>query len=430
MGAFNSQLGIAQSYYAATATPPLETTRLTGAATADVAVVGAGCTGLAAALAAARAGYSVIVLEGGEIGWGASGRNGGQIIPGLRMSAFDLVRKYGADHARKLFDLATSARDAVVKLIQDEGIECDLRLTGHLTGAIRESDMPGLEQEVRCMREVMDYPHASIIDHAAMQQEVARPYVGGMLDMGGGHMHPLNYTLGLAKAVIAAGARIHSNSAAIELSRSSVETKIQTEHGYIKAKYVILAGDSLLGDLDRNISRYIMPIANYIATTSPLPEEITLIRNDRAVSDTKFVVNYYRMTADGRLLFGGGERYTTSPPADMAAFVRPFLEKNFPQISGITIDHAWGGLVSVTRTRLPHLGRNGPVLWAHGYSGMGTILSTLAGRLLADAIDGDSRGLDLFRSINPPPFPGGTALRGPLHTLAMLWFSMRDRIGL
>ena len=429
MPGFNSDLGMAQSYYAATAHASASTTMLRGEHAAELVVVGGGCTGLAAALHAARAGHDVVLIEGGRIGWGASGRNGGQIIPGLRKGAVELVKLYGEEHAHALFSLAIEAREAVLDLIEREAIQCDLKRTGHLVGAIRDHDMPALQHEVECLASVMDYHEAELLGPQAITSEVATDYRGGLLDRSGGHLHPLNYTLGLAEAAARAGARLHEGSPAVGIESSRERVRVATPNGSVRARYCILAGDALLGTLDRRIARYIMPIANYIATTVPLDNPAAVIAHDRAISDTRFVVNYFRLTADGRLLFGGGEKYTTRPPVDMADFVRPFMERTFPQLKGIPISHAWGGLVSVTRTRLPHVGREGPVLWAHGYSGMGTILSTLAGSVLARAIDGQAAGLDLFVSIAPPPFPGGTTLRTPLHTLAMLWFAMRDRLG-
>ncbi len=172
----------------------------------------------------------------------------------------------------------------------------------------------------------------------------------------------------------------------------------------------------------------IMPVANYIVATEPLADPAALIVHDRAVSDSRFVVNYFRLSREGRLLFGGGERYSRAPPADIALFVRPFLERTFPQLRGVRVDYAWGGLVSVTQTRLPHIGREGDVFFAHGYSGMGVVLSTLAGKLVVDAMAGAAAEFDLFAGVAPPPLPGGESLRGPLHVLGMLWYALRDRL--
>jgi len=243
-------------------------------------------------------------------------------------------------------------------------------------------------------------------------------------------MHTLNYALGLARAAAAAGAVLHEQSPAMSLTQGEGRVRVVTASGAaVQARHAVLAGDALLSGLCSRVNSRIMPVANYVVATKPLPDPRALIPHDVAVSDSQFVVNYYRMTADGRLLFGGGERYTPDPPADIAGFVRPHMEAVFPQVRGIGIDHAWGGLVSITMTRLPHVGREGEVLFAHGYSGMGVILSTLAGKLLVEAIGGETARFELFASVEPPAFPGGTALRGPLHVLGMLWYALRDRVG-
>ena len=275
----------------------------------------------------------------------------------------------------------------------------------------------------------MAYPHAEVLDAGAARAQVDTPYHGGLLDRLGGHMHPLNYTLGLARAASAAGATLHEQSKAVSLEQTGGRVRVATAGGGVRARHAILAGDALLHGLSARVNGRIMPVANYVVTTEPLDDPGALIPTDVAVSDTKFVVNYYRRTVDGRLLFGGGERYTPDPPSDIAGFVRPHMEAVFPQLRGTRIDHAWGGLVSVTTSRLPHVGREGEVLFAHGYSGMGVILSTLAGKLLAEEIGGRSERFDLFAQVEPGAFPGGTALRGPLYVLGMLWYALRDRLG-
>jgi gamma-glutamylputrescine oxidase len=191
---------------------------------------------------------------------------------------------------------------------------------------------------------------------------------------------------------------------------------------------VILAGDALLRGLSARVNRRIMPVANYIVATEPLKDPQALIAGDLAVTDSRFVVDYFRLTRDGRLLFGGGERYTPRSPPDIGAFVRPYLERTFPQLAGVPFDHAWGGMVSITLSRLPHIGRDGPVLFAHGYSGQGAVLSSLAGKLLAEALEGNAAGLEQFEYVEPPAFPGGRLLSWPLHVLGMAWYALRDRL--
>jgi gamma-glutamylputrescine oxidase len=415
------------SYYTATARPFPHLPALQGEIKTDVAVIGGGYTGLSAALNLAERGYQVALVEQARIGWGASGRNGGQMIPGLRKGAKGLVKLYGPERAKALFDLAFEARGLVLDIIERHAIDCDLRLTGHLVGAVNGSDLRDLEEEAECLAAVMKFPHAEILSAAEARGKVDTPYHGAMYEPLGGHMHPLNYTLGLAGAAIAAGVTIHENSVAVRLEREP-SIRVSTAKGSVRAKHVVLAGDALLNGLEPRVNSRIMPVGNYIVATEPLEGKRNVIPANVAVSDTRFVVNYYRMSADGRLLFGGGERYTPSPPADIAGFVRPHMEATFPQLQGCRIDHVWGGLVSVTTSRLPHVGHYGEVYFAHGYSGKGVILSTLSGKLLAEAITGDATRLDLFSTLTPMPFPGGTALRGPLYVLGMLWYAMRDRI--
>jgi gamma-glutamylputrescine oxidase len=424
---FNDGLAMPSSYYVATANAWREQPALEGEREADLVVVGGGCTGLSAAFHAARAGLSVVVLEGGRVGWGASGRNGGQIIPGLRKGAVELVQLYGVGRARALLGLALEARDLVVGLIEAHRIDCDLKTTGHLLGAAKARDLTWMEAEAECLASVMNYPHVDLLSASQVGEDVATAYHGGLLDRRGGHMHPLNYTLGLAEAALAAGAVIHERSEVTGLTTNG-GVRARTRAGAVRARHAVLAGDALLRGLCSRVNRRIMPVANYIAATRPLPDPAALIPRDVAVSDSRFVVNYYRLSADGRLLFGGGERYSPEPPADMADFVRGHMEAVFPQIRGVPIDHAWGGLVSVTQTRLPHVGRVGEVLFAHGYSGLGVVLSTLAGRLLVEEILGRHERFELFAALEPPPFPGGVGLRGPLHVLGMLWYAFRDRV--
>ena len=422
----NTSFGMAHSYYVATANPFPPAPALAGTAEADVCVIGGGCTGLSAALSAARRGFSVILLEGGHIGWGASGRNGGQIIPGLRKGPAELVGLYGRDFARRLFDLGVSARDLVVGLVRDHDIACDLSLTGHLHAAVRQHHLRALDADAECCATVMNYPHITMLSRAEMQEEVqSTDYCGGLLDRQGGHLHPLNYATGLARAAAAAGVRLFERSRVTALDDGRT-LSVTTAHGSVRARFGVLACDALLGRLAPPIAGRMMPIASHIVATAPLPPGTRLIANRRAVCDGRFAVNYYRMTADNRLLFGGGERYLPGETADIAALVRRRMIKVFPQLAGQPIDHAWGGLVAITTTRMPDVGRLGNLFYAHGYSGQGAIISTLAGQVLAEAMAGTAERFDLLARVAPPAFPGGTRLRTPLHVLGMLWYALRD----
>ncbi len=424
---FNDGLGFQNSYYLATANAAEAHPALEASIEADLAIVGGGCTGLSAALHAAERGLSAVILEGGKVGWGASGRNGGQIIPGLRKGAVELTRLLGETEARATFDLAVEARDLVAGLIDRHAIDCDLRLSGHVTLAAKARDFAHMGQEAEALAR-WGY-QAKLLTPGEARDMVATQSFGGLFDAGGGHFHPLNYALGLASAATGAGARIHEESPAIKLEPAAGGVTVRTPHGEVRARQVILAGDALLAGLCARAEARIMPVASYIAVTEPLDSSVNrLMTGDVAASDSRFVVNYYRLTGDNRLLFGGGERYSRRPPADIAAFVRPHIEAVFPSLRGVAIDYAWGGLVSITLSRLPHLAHQGKVLIAQGYSGMGAVLSTLAGKLLAEEICGEHERFARFAALAPPAFPGGPALRAPLHTAGMLWYALRDRL--
>lgn len=424
----NGGYGMAGSYYAATANAFAPAPKLQGELRADVVVIGGGYTGLHAALNAAESGMSVIVLEAGRIGWGASGRNGGQMIPGWRKGVVELIGRYGQTKARALFDLALEARTLALERIAKHAIACDLHVNGHLNVAAKPCDLSWMRNEAEALAQVMDYTHARVLSREETSEKLASPiFYGGYLDAGGGHVHPLNYALGLADAARAVGVGLFERSRAIAIESAS-GVVVRTEDGLVRASHGVLACDALLGKLDSTLAARIMPVANYVVATAPLADPRALIRDDLAISDSRFVVNYFRLSADGRLLFSGGERYNDAPPADIKAFVRPYLTRVFPQLGNVRIEHAWGGLVSVTMSRLPHIGRRGNLFYAHGYSGQGVLISALAGKVVAEAMRGTAERFDLLASIAPPEFPGGAALRAPLYLLGMLYYAMRDRL--
>ncbi len=417
-----------RSYYAVTANPFAPAPKLEGEARADVVVIGGGYTGLHAALNAAERGFSVILLEAGRIGWGASGRNGGQIIPGWRKGAVDLIARFGLDEARKLFSLALEARTLTLERIERHGIACDLRTNGHLTVAAKRGDLGWMREEADALADKLDYPHTRVLSREEARAKVDAPsFHGGLIDESGGHLHPLNYALGLADAARKAGVMLHEQSRVTAIGAAE-GVVARTADGLVHARYGVLACDALLENLEPRIATRIMPVANYLVATAPLDHPHALIADDIAVSDSRFVVNYFRISADGRLIFGGGERYSPAPPADMAAFVRGHMLRIFPQLERVRIDHAWGGLVSVTMTRLPHVGRLGDLFYAHGYSGQGVLTPALAGKVLAEAMAGTAERFDVLAGLAPPEFPGGAALRSPLYVLGMLWYALRDRL--
>lgn len=425
---FNSGLGMERSYYAATASAFAPVAELEGEIDVDVVVIGGGYTGLHAALNAADRGYSVALLEAGRVGWGASGRNGGQIIPGWRKGALDLIEKFGKARAKDLFGLALEARTLTLDRIAKHNIACDLHTNGHLTLAAKPSDPRWMRAESEALADVFAYPNTRVLSAEEARSKVASSgFHGALLDEGGGQLHPLNYALGLAEAARGAGVHLyeHSRVVGVETARGVVA---KTRRGTVRARYGVLACDALLEGLEPRIASHIMPVANYIVATSPLKQPHDIIADHLAVSDSRFVVNYFRMSEDGRLVFGGGERYSPRPPADIAQFVRGHMVQVFPQLRDTTIDYAWGGSVSITMSRLPHIGRLGDLFFAHGYSGQGVLLPALTGKVLAEAMAGTAERFDVLTQIAPPQFPGGAALRSPLYVLGMLWYALRDRL--
>lgn len=426
---FNSGMGMERSYYVATANPFEAGPPLQGEARADVVVIGGGYTGLHAALNAAERGFSVILLEAGRIGWGASGRNGGQMIPGWRKGAVELTARYGETHARLLFDLALEARALTLQSIEKHAIDCALACGGHLTLAAKRADLAWMCAEADTLATKMQYPGVRVLSEQEARSAVDAPgFHGGFLDANGGHLHPLNYALGLAKVARGCGVVLHENSRVVRVETQNGGVLARTEHGFVRARYGVLACDALLGDLEPRLAARIMPVANYLVATEPLGNPSALIANNRAISDSRFVVNYFRLSADGRLIFGGGERYTPAPPANIAAFARRHMVRIFPQLATARIEHAWGGLVSITMSRLPHVGRIGNFFFAHGYSGQGVLLPALAGKVLAEAMCGVAERFDVLSGLAPAEFPGGAVLRTPLYVLGMLWYALRDRL--
>lgn len=419
----------APSYYAATAHSSSAQPQLRGAISADVVVVGGGFTGLSAALHAAEAGLSVVLLESQRIGWGASGRSGGQMIPGMRWGAAELAQRFGDDRTRELVGLANLAGDLVKGRIARHGIACDLR-QGHFHAAAKPAHLEAMKRELDCLERLLGYEGGRIVSAGDVPQFVASTgYHGGYFDANGGHLHPLNYALGLAQAARDAGVRIFEDSAVIAMDHAG-PVIATTALGKVMAVHGVLACDAFMGALDPGLGKMTMPVANYNVATAPLGADRAraLIPSGAAVSDSKFVLNYYRLSADGRLIFGGGEKYSPRPPADIEAFVRPYLERVFPQLQGVPIDYGWGGMVGVTLNRLPHFGRIGNSFFAHGWSGHGVLLTTLAGQLIAEAMQGTAARFDLFASLPVQPFPGGALLRHPLYVAGMLYYALRDRL--
>ncbi|MCP4874308.1 MAG: FAD-binding oxidoreductase [Gammaproteobacteria bacterium] len=418
------------SYYHASRNKSVELTPLDGSRRADVCIIGGGYTGLSSALHLAERGYDVVLLEARKPGWGASGRNGGQLCSGQRKDQIALKEMVGTDSARQFWELSEAAKNLSKQLISEHNIDCDLK-----PGIAHPNHKPGFAQEtekyVEFLQREYDYRQIEYLGREAMTELVGSDtYFGGSLDIGAAHLHPLNYALGIADAAAAAGAHLYQ-STIVEGYEEGSPNRILTNKGVVEADAIVLACNGYLGKLDRRVSGKIMPINNFVIATEPLSEAQLKEINPRdvAIADSRFVVNYYRLSADKRMLFGGGENYRQNFPSDIAGFVRKPMLQVYPQLAGSRIDYAWGGALAVTLNRMPHFGRLGKhnTYYAQGYSGQGVAMATLAGKLIAEAIAGEAENFDLFGSIPTRDFPGGDLLRWPGLVLGMSYYALRDR---
>lgn len=410
------------NWYEATVERGSERPPLDGDLAVDVCIVGAGFTGLGAAMAlAGRA--SAVVLEAGRVGCAATGRNGGQVHTGHRRDQAWLEKAVGRADAMALWRLAEDARAHFKTLT--ETIDCDWR-----AGMIHARHKRGGEAEdaayAALMADRYGYHQLELIDEKTLAVELgADVYFGGLVDRGGGHVHPLKLALGMAR-----GLTIHENTRAQSWRRESGRIIVETPRGRVTCDQLILSGDGLLNAMAGKARARVMPINNFVAVTAPLGDLTgEIIRSNAAVSDSRFVVNYFRKTPDGRLLFGGGENYRPGFPSDIAGMVRKNLANVYPELADVPITHAWGGTLGITMSRMPFVGEVAPgVRAASGYSGQGVMLAPYVGKLLADAARGETAGVELLSRAPTPPFPGGRLLRWPLTVAGLTWYALRDRL--
>lgn len=420
------------SYYAATRNLTTDFPALEESVECDVCVIGAGYTGLSSALFLAEAGYSVTVLEAAQVGFGASGRNGGQLVNSYSRDVDVIEARYGEKTARVLGSMMFEGADIIRQRIGRYDIQCDYR-PGGIFAALNKKQLKALAEQ-KSSWEAYGNQNLTMLDAADIKREVGcANYVGGLLDLQGGHIHPLNLALGEASAFIGLGGKIFEQSAAVEITYGEPIT-VRTARGVVRAKYLLIAGNAYLAqNLDNRVTAKSMPCGSQIAVTEPLPEDVarSLIANNYCVEDCNYLLDYYRLTADNRLLYGGGVVYGAREPDDIEQLIKPKILKTFPQLKDVKIDYRWTGNFLLTMSRMPQFGRiEKNAYYMQGYSGHGVTCSHLAGKLISEMIRGDAERFDAFASLPHMPMIGGRTFQAPLTAMGAAYYALRDRFGI
>jgi glycine/D-amino acid oxidase-like deaminating enzyme len=419
------------SYYAASSHAQPDHPPLQGQLQADVCVVGGGFSGLNTAIELAERGLSVVLLEARRIGWGASGRNGGQLIRGVGHGLDQFSQVLGDEGVRQIKLMGIEAVEIVRRRIERYAIDCDLTW-GYCDLANKPRNLTDLAEDADELRSLGYRHHLQLLQASEMRDVVGSDrYVGGLIDMGSGHLHPLNLALGEAAAAQALGVQVFEHSAVTRIDYGP-QVKVHTAQGVVLAKTLVLGCNAYLNDLNPQLSGKVLPAGSYIIATEPLSEAQAseLLPRNMAVCDQRVTVDYFRLSADRRLLFGGACHYSGRDPQDIAAYMRPKMLEVFPQLAQARIDYQWGGMIGIGANRLPQIGRlkdQPNVFYAQAYSGHGLNATHLAGQLLAEAIAGQhSDGFELFAKVPHMTFPGGKHLRSPLLALGMLWHRLKE----
>ncbi|HVE21546.1 MAG TPA: FAD-binding oxidoreductase [Acidocella sp.] len=413
------------NYYQATKRVALTAPALDQDLNVDVAIIGGGITGVSAALHLAERGYDVALLEAHDIGWGASGRNGGQVLAGFGVGQVKLKKLVGAEPAQRLWDMSVEAVNLLHAQIRRFDIPCD-PMQGYLHAALKARQVRELEETQEEYAQ-LGAPVGRILRGDELRARLASPrYLAALEDKLAGHIHPLNYTLGLAAAAQRAGAKLFAQTRVTEVTPGR-RIKIRAGGHEIRASYLLTAGGAYLGELMRPLTGYIMPVSTYIIATESRADMPRLIPGNEAVADLNFVLDYFRRSPDDRLLFGGRVSYSTLPPPALKSAMLARAVRVFPQLRDARVEHVWGGNVDITRNRAPHFGRlTNNILFCHGFSGHGVALTGLAGKLAAEAIAGQAERFDAFTRIPHARFPGGRAFRVPALLLATAYYRLRD----
>lgn len=420
----------AKSWYEASVTRPAISPALKGDIDADVCVIGGGIAGCSTALHLAERGYKVVLLEAEKAGFGASGRSGGQLIPGYASSQQKLVAQLGREDARRLWDFTVEGIRLLRERIERHSIECDLAW-GQMHCAVKPRQSDELKDWHREFEEDYDYRSTRFMGRAEVEQLLAtKRYCAGLFDSAAGHCHPLKYALGIAAATKAAGVHFHEGSRVTSIERGTTVV-VRTANGSVRAKQVALCANVGLGEITPILARKVMGVATYIVATRQLGAEraTALIRNDMAVSDINWVLDYFMRSSDHRLLFGGRVSYSGIDAKNTARATRLRMLNVFPQLADTEIEYSWGGFVDITMNRAPHFGRLDPNLYfLQGFSGHGMVLTGIAGKIMAEAMAGQAERFDVYTRIKHHDFPGGMALRRPALVMAMLWYRLRDQL--
>ncbi|MGP8025181.1 MAG: NAD(P)/FAD-dependent oxidoreductase [Acidocella sp.] len=415
------------NYYHATRRVNFVANTLARDVAVDVAIIGGGITGVSAALHLAERGYSVALLEAQNIGWGASGRNGGQVLPGFGCSLHQLKNLTDAETMKRLWDMSVEAVELLYAQISRFAIPAD-PVRGYLHAAIKPRHVRDLRMEQEELA-ALGAPVGRLLEGAELRARLDSPrYLAALEDSISGHIHPLNYTLGLAKAAQAAGAKLYAGA---KISRVEEGTTLTLHAGphKVRAKFLLVAGGAYLNGLVDDLSGYVMPVGTYIMATEPRADVPSLIPHNEAVADLNFVLDYFRRSPDDRMLFGGRVSYSTLPPPSLGPSMLKRATRVFPQLKDAKVEFLWGGNVDITVNRAPHFGHLTPnILFAQGFSGHGVALTGLAGKLAAEAIAGQAERFDVFARIPHARFPGGRALRTPALLAATTWFRLRDML--
>ena len=420
----------ARSYYAASSVLAPAATRepLAGELLTDVAVVGGGIAGCSAALHLAQRGFKVALLEAHCVGYGASGRSGGQTIFGLAAGQKALAAQVGREDAHRLFDMSIEALDLTQALIRDHRIDCDYK-PNHVHVATKPRHLGELDEWVRELHGEYDYESARLLDRRELEAHVrSARYLGGLIDTRSGHLHPLKYTQGLARAAGQAGVRIFENTQALHYEEGR-EVLVRTAHGTVRCRHLVLCANAYIGSLAPALARRILGVGTYIIATEPLSpvRAHALLPSDAAVADINWILDYFRLSADNRLLFGGRVSYSALQPPHLAESMRRRLVRVFPQTGDLKVEYAWGGYLDITMSRAPDFGRLAPnVFYLQGFSGHGMSLTALAGKVVAEAVAGTAERFDVFARLPHRDFPGGPLLRRPSLVLAMLYYRLKD----